>query len=83
MKKMNEWSLHTDENVRRLSSVVCWPHLPCAIALPKIKKDPNTLLPILENLKCDASLYVRKSVANNLNDIAKDHPEIVTEIARK
>ncbi|WP_431244999.1 hypothetical protein ACQ9BO_12870 [Flavobacterium sp. P21] len=47
------------------------------------KKDPTSILPILENLKNDPSEYVRRSVANSLNDIAKDNPQIVLEIASK
>lgn len=47
------------------------------------KRDPSPLLPLLEKLKADPSLYVRKSVANNLNDIAKDHPDIVIATARR
>jgi 3-methyladenine DNA glycosylase AlkC len=49
----------------------------------QFKKDPSPILPILQNLKDDPSLYVRKSVANNLNDISKDHPEIVIGVARQ
>jgi 3-methyladenine DNA glycosylase AlkC len=52
-----------------VSTTVAW-----AIGLPDLKKDPSPILPILENLKKDTSDYVRRSVANNLNDIAKDHP---------
>lgn len=47
-----------------------------------IQKDPSPVLPVLEQLKEDPSLYVRKSVANNLNDIAKDHPDIVIRLAK-
>lgn len=76
-----EWSSSENEHIRRLSSEGCRPRLPWAMALPTLKKDPTPILPILENLKEDDSLYVRKSVANNLNDISKDHPELVVEIA--
>jgi len=51
--------------------------------LPEFKKDPTQVLAILENLKCDPSEFVRRSVANNLNDIAKDHPEIALEVAHR
>jgi 3-methyladenine DNA glycosylase AlkC len=47
------------------------------------KRDPTPVIPVLERLKTDPSLYVRKSVANNLNDIAKDHPSVVLETARR
>jgi hypothetical protein len=53
------------------------------MALPKFKKDPSLILPILEKLKNDASEDVRRSVANNLNDISKDNPELALEICEK
>ncbi len=83
MKKMLEWSKHPHDSVRRFSSEGCRPRLPWAMALPEFKKDPAPILPILENLKADASEFVRKSVANNLNDIAKDHPDLVMNIVKK
>jgi hypothetical protein len=51
------------------------------MGLPDFKRDPSPILPILENLKADPSEYVRRSVANNLNDIAKDHPDLALRIA--
>jgi hypothetical protein len=57
--------------------------LPWAIALPAFKKDPRPALPLLENLRNDPSEYVRRSVANHLNDIAKDNPSVVLEVARR
>lgn len=83
MQQMEEWSRHPDEHVRRLASEGCRPRLPWGQALVPFKQDPTPILPILEQLKADPSLYVRKSVANNLNDIAKDHPERVLELARR
>jgi 3-methyladenine DNA glycosylase AlkC len=83
MTHMLAWSRHPEPSVRRLSSEGCRPRLPWAVGLPDFKKDPSPILPILENLKNDPSEYVRRSVANNLNDIAKDHPELVLQIARK
>jgi 3-methyladenine DNA glycosylase AlkC len=76
IKKMVAWSKHPNEHVRRLASEGSRPRLPWAMALPAFKKDPTPVLPILENLKNDESEYVRRSVANNLNDIAKDNPQI-------
>lgn len=76
-----DWSVDENEHVRRLASEGSRPRLPWAMALPKFKKDPSYILPILESLKNDPSEYVRRSVANNLNDIAKDHPQVVTTIA--
>jgi 3-methyladenine DNA glycosylase AlkC len=83
MKKMLVWSTHKNKNVRRLSSEGCRPMLPWAMALPALKKDCSPIIPILENLKNDPSEYVRKSVANNLNDIAKNHPHKVIELVKK
>lgn len=83
MKKMLAWSLHENHHVRRLASEGCRPKLPWAMALPIFQKDPSPILPILENLKNDPSEYVRRSVANNLNDISKDHPEWVISITKK
>ncbi|GAB2673428.1 DNA alkylation repair protein [Paenibacillus thermoaerophilus] len=81
MAQMLRWAEHENEHVRRLASEGCRPRLPWAMALNGLKRDPSPVLPILERLKRDPSLYVRRSVANNLNDIAKDHPELVKELA--
>lgn len=83
MAQMLVWSKHPHWGVRRLASEGCRPRLPWAMALPDLKKDPTPILPILENLKNDPARFVRLSVANNLNDIAKDNPEIVIELAKK
>lgn len=82
MKVMRRWAAHKNEHVRRLASEGCRPRLPWARALPAFKADPSPVLPILEMLQADSSEYVRRSVANNLNDIAKDHPEVLLEVAR-
>jgi 3-methyladenine DNA glycosylase AlkC len=83
MQQMQTWSLHENEKVRRLASEGARPRLPWAMAIPALKKDPTPILPIVENLKNDPSEFVRRSVANNLNDIAKDHPDLVIHIATK
>lgn len=79
---MLEWASHPNEHVRRLASEGSRPRLPWGQALPLFKRDPAPILPILEKLKNDDSLYVRRSVANNLNDITKDHPDLVLKLAR-
>jgi len=83
LEQMILWSTHENNKVRRLSSEGSRPRLPWAMALPSYKCDPSPILPILENLKNDTCEVVRRSVANNLNDIAKDNPEIVINIAKK
>ena len=82
MEQMYAWSKSENEDVRRLSSEGCRPALPWAQAIPAFKKDSTPVLPILERLKTDDALYVRKSVANNLNDISKTHPDLVATIAK-
>ncbi|MCK4465118.1 MAG: DNA alkylation repair protein [Bacteroidales bacterium] len=80
---MSEWGGDKDEKVRRFASEGCRPRLPWAMALPGFKKDPGLILPVLEKLKNDESEFVRRSVANNLNDISKDHPDLVLDICEK
>lgn len=80
MALMNEWAEDKDPKVRRFASEGCRPRLPWAMALSKFKKDPSPILPVLEKLKNDESEDVRRSVANNLNDISKDNPEVALGI---
>lgn len=80
MAYMAAWAEDKDSKVRRLASEGCRPRLPWAMALPAFKKDPSLILPILEKLKDDPSEDVRRSVANNLNDISKDNPDLALEI---
>lgn len=83
MKVLQKWSRDRDEHVRRLSSEGSRPRLPWSFKLREFVKDPSPTLVILETLKADESLYVRKSVANHLNDISKDHPELALSLAKK
>ena len=80
MAQMLDWAGHEVAGVRRLASEGCRPRLPWAIALPAFKADPSPILPILEQLKCDESESVRRSVANNLNDISKDNPQVTIDV---
>ena len=79
--QMLDWSRHSSPMVRRLSSEGIRPRLPWGMGVPALKRDPSPVLPILENLKNDPSETVRRSVANNLNDISKDHPALMLDIA--
>jgi 3-methyladenine DNA glycosylase AlkC len=76
---MRTWSRDKSEDVRRLASEGSRPRLPWSFRLDAVVADPSLTLPILENLQADPSLYVRKSVANHLNDITKDHPAWVLD----
>jgi 3-methyladenine DNA glycosylase AlkC len=80
---MNAWAEDENHHVRRLASEGCRPRLPWGMALPRFKEDPSPILPVLEKLKDDPSEYVRKSVANNLNDISKDNPEVVLDVCER
>jgi 3-methyladenine DNA glycosylase AlkC len=82
MAQMLTWSGHEHHNVRRLASEGCRPRLPLAPALPALKKEPQPIIPILDRMKDDQSEFVRRSVANNLNDISKDNPSVVIDLAR-
>ncbi len=82
MAQMSKWSEHDNEHVRRLSSEGCRPRLPWGGNIKLLIEDPDPIFPILKKLRNDESLYVRKSVANNLNDISKDHPETVLRIGK-
>ena len=76
-RQLLHWTRHDNEHVRRLASEGIRPRLPWAQQLPALRRDPAPIWPILEALKADPSLYVRRSVANNLNDISKEHPDLV------
>jgi 3-methyladenine DNA glycosylase AlkC len=78
---LGTWVDDPNHHVRRLVSEGSRPRLPWAMQLPELKRDPSPMLPLLERLRDDASPYVRRSVANHLNDISKDHPELITTLA--
>lgn len=80
---MRTWAQHPAAAVRRLASEGSRPRLPWGMALSALKKDPTPLLPILDLLKQDESEDVRRSVANHLNDIAKDNPQVVIDVLRR
>jgi len=77
LSRLSEWVADPDPHVRRLCSEGARPRLPWAMRIPAFIANPEPVLPILHALKDDQSLYVRRSVANHLGDIAKDHPELV------
>ncbi|WP_443946130.1 DNA alkylation repair protein [Pedobacter sp. AW1-32] len=83
LAEMLKWSTHANHKVRRLASEGSRPRLPWAMGIPHLKENPEVVLPILENLKNDSSEWVRRSVANNLNDIAKSHPNVVIDTAKR
>jgi 3-methyladenine DNA glycosylase AlkC len=74
---LQHWSRDTSPHVRRLVSEGSRPRLPWGMVLKPLVQDPSPTLPLLRTLMDDKSPYVRRSVANHLNDIAKDHPHLV------
>jgi len=74
------WCGSEDEHVRRLASEGMRPRLPWGKQLPEFIKDPSLGIEVSDRLKADESLYVRRSVANHLNDISKDHADRVVEV---
>ncbi|WP_420998438.1 DNA alkylation repair protein [Cupriavidus sp. 30B13] len=80
---MEAWSTDPSDAVRRLASEGSRPRLPWSFRLGAIEADPALTAKILGNLRADGSLYVRKSVANHLNDIAKTHPQWVLDLVGK
>lgn len=79
---LHTWVLDDLDHVRRLVSEGTRPRLPWGLRLKNFVKDPDAVIALLEQLKDDPSEYVRRSVANNLNDIAKDHPDRIAEMAQ-
>ena len=77
LARLSSWATDKSHHVRRLVSEGSRPRLPWGSRLPRFIEDPGLTIKLLEKLKYDPELYVRKSVANHLNDIAKDHPDIV------
>ena len=78
-----QWVQDDSAHVRRAVSEATRPRLPWAARLPDFVRDPTPVLPLLVRLRDDPSAYVRRSVANHLNDIGKDHPELLTRLARQ
>ena len=77
---LKEWANDPDPHVRRLCSEGTRSRLPWAPRIPAFLNNPKPVFSILKALKNDQNLYVRRSVANNFGDIAKDHPELVYEV---
>lgn len=79
---MRQWADDADWRLRRLASEGARPRLPWGLRLGGLVKDPRPLFPILEALRDDPIEAVRRSVANNLNDIAKDHPDLLVRYVK-
>jgi len=82
LRQLQAWARDPSAQVRRLVSEGTRPRLPWAPRLRQFQADPTPVLALLELLKDDPELSVRRSVANNLNDIGKDHPELLARTAQ-
>jgi 3-methyladenine DNA glycosylase AlkC len=83
LAQLHTWTKDPNVHVRRLVSEGTRPRLPWAPRLRDFQEDPLPVLALLEKLKDDPERYVQRSVANNLNDISKDHPSITVEVCRR
>ncbi|WP_337841735.1 DNA alkylation repair protein [Rheinheimera sp.] len=83
LPQLLQWAESDDLHQRRLASEGARPRLPWGLALKPYQQDPTPLMPVLERLKADPEAYVQRSVANHLNDISKDHPQLVLQLAER
>ncbi len=82
LRQLTVWATDPSAHVRRLVSEGTRPRLPWAPRLRQFQVDPTPVLALLDLLKDDCELYVRRSVANSLNDIGKDHPQVLISTAQ-
>jgi 3-methyladenine DNA glycosylase AlkC len=83
LKVLYKWINDKNPHVRRLATEGSRPRLPWAMKIDSFVKDPSPVLAILEQLKNDPDLYVRRSVANHIGDIAKDNLDMALDICEK
>ena len=82
IKVMNTWAEDKNHHVRRLASEGCRGRLPWSFNLEEVMKNPSVTKSILEKLKADKELYVKKSVANHLNDFSKNHSDYLISVLK-
>jgi 3-methyladenine DNA glycosylase AlkC len=82
LKYFSKWATDKNTHIRRWVSEGSRPLLPWGKRIPLFVMDPTHTLLLLDKLRFDEELYVRKSVANHLNDISKNHPQVVIEVLR-
>ena len=80
IKVMQKWAGDKNHHVRRLASEGSRPRLPWSFKLEAVIKNPELTLPILDKLRADEEPYVKKSVANHLNDISKDNTDWMLKV---
>jgi 3-methyladenine DNA glycosylase AlkC len=83
MERLHAWTQDKNEHVRRLVSEGSRPYLPWGKKLAVVADDPTITLPLLAKMKTDSSEYVRRSIANHLNDLSKNHPDLIVKELKK
>lgn len=83
LQTVQGWTVHRDEHVRRLASEGTRPYLPWAVRVPAVVRDPVATIAVLDALYRDPSEYVRRSVANHLNDVGRHAPGLVVRTAAR
>ncbi len=83
MKTLKKWAASKDLHIRRLASEGARPRLPWAKRLDVFVEKPHSVLDLISPLRADPSAYVRKSVANVINDVSKDHPTLIEDLSEK
>ncbi len=81
LRTLDHWTGDSNEHVRRLAAEGSRPRGVWMPHIESFKTDPRPVIKILDKLRADDSLYVRKAVANNLNDISKDNPGLAIKTA--
>jgi 3-methyladenine DNA glycosylase AlkC len=80
---LTPWTQGGDPNIRRFVSEATRPRGVWTASIGLLRKEPWHALPILDALRHDSERYVEDSVANWLNDAAKDRPDWVMALLKK
>lgn len=83
LRRIRRWLSDPNPHVRRLCSEGTRPRLPWGARLRELQRDPEKARFVLDRLVNDPDLYVRRSVANHLGDVVKDHPEAAFATAER
>jgi 3-methyladenine DNA glycosylase AlkC len=78
---LQTWAADKNPHVRRLVSEGTRLRLPWAARVAWLDQNPERVLALLELLRDDDSTMVRRSVANNLNDLGKVRPDLLIRTA--
>jgi 3-methyladenine DNA glycosylase AlkC len=81
LRFLHSWAADPNPHVRRLVSEGTRLRLPWAGRVAWLDQNPERVLALLELLKDDQAAMVRRSVANNLNDLGKVRPDLLIRTA--